>query len=297
MDNKEKILFVVNPVAGGGNEDDTMNNIKLCIEEYTTEYDFQYYETTGENDEKEIKRLISNDRPDKVGVAGGDGTLRMVATILLGADIPFAIIPAGSANGMATELGLPDTIKESIDILLNGEAKAADCIRINEDEICLHLSDIGMNAQLIKYYEKNGWRGKLGYLRGAIKVFFRRKEMSVTINKDGKEICRTAYMVALANARMFGTKVVINPDGNVFDGLFEVVIIKKISVPQVIRMFFGTDANKLDVFEIICTTNATITTDTSVHFQVDGEYIDKTQSLTATIVKKKLKVMLPPEKV
>lgn len=292
MNNKEKILFVVNPAAGGNVRKDITDTISKCFTDRDHNCEYQIYTTTGENDEEQIKKEIGSYQPHKIGVAGGDGTLRMVAEIINN-DIPIAIIPSGSANGMATELGLPQSVEECIDVLLNGKPTPVDCIRINDKELCLHLSDVGMNAQLIKYYQDNNWRGKLGYLRGAIKVVSQRKEMKINLLHHGEKVCRKAYMVALANARMYGTKVVINPDGSVFDGKFEVVIIKKISVFQVIKMFFGIDANDIDVFEIFSTDAVDIEVEKGIHFQVDGEYHGKKDFIKAVIEKGRLKIMLP----
>jgi diacylglycerol kinase family enzyme len=88
-------------------------------------------------------------KPDRVIAVGGDGTVQMAAKQLLGTDIPLGILPAGSANGMARELELPNTSEEALQVIVEGITRSADVIRINNTDICLHLSDIGLNAKLV----------------------------------------------------------------------------------------------------------------------------------------------------
>ena len=86
---------------------------------------------------------------------GGDGTIKQVATMLLDTGIPLGVLPAGSANGMARELGIPNDIKGSMAVLVDGIPKPTDVVSIHiNDDICLHLSDIGLNAQLVQHYDK-----------------------------------------------------------------------------------------------------------------------------------------------
>lgn len=296
QDNNQNILFVVNPVAGGAVGKKIWDQITDCLEEdkYTCEY--KLYETTGENDKQQIEELIAAYSPQKVVAVGGDGTIKEVAEVLLGKNIPIGIVPGGSANGMATELNLPTEVVESVEAIVEGQVKDMDVIRVNDNDICLHLSDIGMNAQIVKYYEENGWRGKWGYLRGAVKMLLNRKHMQLTIQQDGKEIVRVAYMVVLANARMYGTNAIINPDGNVFDGKFEIVIVRRWSLWEILKTFFSFIENNRNIIETISTKKVNINVKKNIYFQVDGEYKGKHNIITAEILAGKLPVLLPIKK-
>ena len=107
-----------------------------------------------------VSKLL-NIQPDCVVAVGGDGTLKIVATVLLGTSLIIGMLPAGSANGMARELGIPPDIQGSLDVLVNGERRQMDVIQVNDADICLHLSDIGLNAQVVMHYEQNSLRGKV----------------------------------------------------------------------------------------------------------------------------------------
>jgi YegS/Rv2252/BmrU family lipid kinase len=289
---KLNILFVFNPVSGGQPKSHWESFIVSQLK--TDIHDFEIYHTTGKNDKESIRHYIKTIKPDRVVAAGGDGTLKMVAEILAGTGIPLGIIPAGSANGMARELGIPFTPEECLDVILNGEIRKIDAVRINTHDLCLHLSDIGMNAQLVKYFEERGIRGKLGYVRGIFKMLLRRRLLQVTIS-DGKNVWqREAFMVVIANASMYGTGAMINPDGDLSDGLFEIVIVKRMSPGTVLKMFLQRRSFNKEKLEILQVQSVDIEVQHRAYFQVDGEYKGKMKRIKARIEKQVLSVIVPP---
>lgn len=289
-----KILFALNPISGGKSK----INWEASIREYFKDlpHTIEIFMLGGGNDAESLKQWISKMQPDRVVAVGGDGTVQMAAKQLLSTSIPLGILPAGSANGMATELNIPNTPKEALDVILNGITRAADVIRINSSEICLHLSDIGLNAKLIKYFEQGNWRGKLGYGRVLFKALRKKKPMKVAIDLNGKTVERDAFMIVLANASKYGTGAVINPKGNLYDGIFEVVIIRKFSLGEIFKMFTRFFPLNPEKTEVISATSVVIKPYGKVHFQIDGEYLGKVRQVEATIVAGQLNLLLPEEK-
>lgn len=291
--NSQNILFVVNPIAGGNESRDVWEEVRQCLVRNKVDFGQNVYTTTGDGDEAAVADMINTHKPDKVVAVGGDGTIKMVAGLLLGKDIPLGIVPTGSANGMAVELNLPLDIDNAVPTILNGVVKYMDIIRINDNDICIHLSDIGMNAQIVKYYEENNWRGKLGYLRGAVKMMLKKEQMQLTIRRDDEEIVRVAYMVVLANARKYGTKAIINPEGSVFDGVFEIVIIRRWSLWEIVKTFFTFMKNDSLIIETLPAKSVEISVKKNIYFQVDGEYMGKHKSVCAKVEKGALPILLP----
>ncbi len=174
---------------------------------------------------------------------------------------------------------------------MNGKIKCCDIIKINEEDICLHLADFGLNARLIKYFEESAWRGMWGYVRMVVKVMWRKKLMDAHVVTDSDEINTRAYMIVIANASKYGTGAVINPDGKVNDGKFEIVIMRKFSFLQLLRMFVSYRNFNPKKVEIIQTTRATIRTKRATHFQVDGEFKGKLNEVTAEIIPSQLNIL------
>lgn len=286
-----KILFVINPKSGKRKKDDWEAQIREFFK--TSHHSMEFYLLTGKNDATSIAHHIDTVSPDRVVSVGGDGTVKMVAELLKGTDIPLGIIPAGSANGMAKELQIPVSLPEALDIAINGVPHKIDAIRVNKEELCIHLSDMGLNAMLVKYFEGSGKRGMWGYGRALLRVLWWKQKMYSTITTDHGTIKRKAFMVVLANARKYGTGGNINPDGNLEDGFFEVVVLRKLNL---IEMFKGLlteksfDPNKI---EVIKTTKAHIHTLRRHYFQVDGEYKGRVREVRAEIVKHALYIVVP----
>ena len=292
--NNLKILFVINPSAGTQPNTDWQENIRKFFTE--KKYSIDYFLLPAEPDEAKLRQYILTNKPDEVIAVGGDGTVAMLANILAGTDTALGILPAGSANGMARELGIPDDPDDALHIIEKGITKNCDAIKINGTTICLHLSDIGLNAQLIKYFDEGKLRGKLGYARVIIKTLWYKEKMQVTIQSKGMEIRRNAFMVVLANASMYGSGAVINPQGQLNDGIFEVVIVRRLSVLSLLKMLIKPGPFNPRHIEIFPSTSVQINTLKNVHFQIDGEYMGKIKNITAQIIPGTIKLILPETK-
>lgn len=107
--------------------------------------------------------------------------------------------------------------------------KLIDLIRIN-DQLCIYLGDIGFNAFVVKTFETFDARGMWGYIKAAWKVLWRNRCMQVSISTDNESVRRDAAMEVLANASKYGTGAVVDPEGSLDDGLFEVIVMKRVAL-------------------------------------------------------------------
>ncbi len=286
-----KILFVINPISGGKEK----NNWETAIREYFKDkpHTQEFYLLNGEDDKQSVQHYIDRVKPNRVVAVGGDGTVKMIAELLQQTDMAMGILPAGSANGMAKELGIPDDAKAALDIIINGVETKIDCIKINEEELCMHLSDIGLNAMLVKYFEKSGGRGMWGYGQAIFRVLWEKRKMKVTIETDEGTMKRYAYMVAIANARKYGTGANINPEGDVADGKFEVVVVRKLNLFEIGKAIFTDRSFHPKKIETFVTTSVKLTAHRKAYFQIDGEFIGRVTSVTARILPDLVSIMLP----
>lgn len=283
-------LFVINPISGGSQKNEHEVAIKKYFE--LLPHKIKFFLLSGKNDAEELEKSIRLEHPHKVVAVGGDGTVSMVAKKILNTDMQLGILPAGSANGMARELNIPVNIEEALHIAEKGIVRKVDTICIN-NEICLHLSDIGLNARLIKYFEEGNMRGLWGYARVTLKALFKKQNIRVIIHAKGREIKRDAFMVVLANASKYGTGAIINPRGDLYDGLFEVVIIRKIGIVTLFKIWFRPQNLDPGKIEVIQAESVRIETNRKVHFQVDGEYMGKVNIINAEILAGKLNIVMP----
>ena len=156
----EHVLLVINPLSGGRDKFEDLQLISAFVTQRGHRFDL--YQTTGKADAEAVNQLYKKSRYDRVLVGGGDGTIKMVCESLWGEQVIIGILPLGSANGLATDLDIPPDLEESLPVALGQHIKQIDSICINRSK-CLHLSDLGLNAELVKRYEASKTRGKLGY--------------------------------------------------------------------------------------------------------------------------------------
>src|SRR5215212_727360 len=112
-----KLLFLINPGAGKKKIDWQEEISKyFASKPYQVEI-FIFPENCGS---KEIKEKISQTKPSKVVAVGGDGTIKTVADAICQTELPMCILPGGSANGMAKELGIPLDPAGALEVIDNG---------------------------------------------------------------------------------------------------------------------------------------------------------------------------------
>lgn len=289
-----KLFFVINPISGGKEKHDWEKEIRDFMKD--SKYTMEFYLLTGDkNDKASIQHYIDTIQPHTVIAVGGDGTVKFVAELIQGKSMSLGILPAGSANGMARELGLPLTAKEALEVIVSGQEKKIDLIRINNDQLCIHLSDIGINALLVKYFEQSKKRGMWGYGKAIFRVLWEKRKMYVTINTDDGTYKRKAYMVVLANARKYGTGANINPDGDLDDGKFEVVVLRKINLLEIFKAIFTDRSFHPRRIEVFSTAQVRLSTLRKAYFQVDGEFLGKTTTVRAEVLPRALTVMVPKQ--
>ena len=293
MVSENYILLIVNPIAGDNEKDEIINSVEKEAEKRN--YGFHLYKTSVEDDKEAISSLIKKNKPSRILVAGGDGTISMVAECILGTDICLGIIPAGSANGMAVNFGLPETLQEQIDVAFSNCTLKIDALFIN-DKLCLHIADLGINAELIKNYENSNIRGKFGYFLQSIPTLFNSESpFHFTIETDEGKIEKSGILLAIANANKFGTGATINPDGKINDGKFEVLIFKDLDFIEIFKTIQDKPEMSSDFVHVISTNKAYITTIKNVPFQIDGEFIGEVNSVSAKIEAENLVVAVPEE--
>jgi len=291
MFSERKVLLVVNPISGDVDKDIVFEKV---IETAEAEgYDLRIYSTTGEKDMETVREMVENINPERVLVAGGDGTISLVAQAIHGIDVILGIIPVGSANGLAMDFGVSGSVAQATEIAFGDNFVEIDAVSIN-GEISLHLSDIGLNALLVKNYENSDVRGKLGYAKEMLKTLSEHENFRVQIKTDQEIIETDALIVIIANAQKYGTGVTINPAGDMSDGFFELVIAKKLDFIETAKILAGNTDFNPEIMQVISVQKAEINCpDKEAHFQIDGEYKGLVRNLEAHIISKYIKVAIP----
>lgn len=292
MPEKQKILFVVNPVSGGKNKTDWPQTITEFF--HDRPHRTEIFLLAKHHKEDDIEAKIDSFGPDLVVAVGGDGTVSMVGKVIIRKKITMGILPAGSANGMARELGIPVNLKKALQTLIDGTAVPCDVIEIDEGkDLVFHLADLGLNALIIKYFDESRFRGMITYGRMLVKALFNKRLMKVHLKGDCIDETVSAYMIVIANASKYGTGAVINPDAVVDDGVFELVVVRKIAFSEFVKLFWSYKSFNPHKVQVIETTEVEMRSRRGVRFQIDGEYKGKVRKLSARVRKHAFRVLVP----
>ena len=291
MVNIKTVLLVVNPISGAIDKAELIEEVKRGAVQ--KEASLIIFSTSGKNDKENLENLIIDKVPCRIIAAGGDGTIKLVAEALGNRRIPIGIIPAGSANGLSYNLHLPVSLKDQVEIALGNHFLEMDMIDIN-NEYCLHISDFGINAELIQKYQTSNVRGKLGYLLQSIPTLVNSEyPFDFIIKANNRTIKTSGILLAIANARSYGTGATINPQGKLNDGYFEILIFKDFDVFEILKSLRNEVQFDPEFVETIVTKEATILCDIPVALQVDGEYLGNHKLARVTMLPQKLQIAIP----
>jgi YegS/Rv2252/BmrU family lipid kinase len=291
MEEIQKVLLVVNPISGDLNKENIIQRVENEVHKIYSQ--LKTYRTNGENDQEKIEKLLAESDFDRILIAGGDGTIKQVAEALKDNKTPIAVIPAGSANGLALNLGIPNNLYEQIKIGLGKNITQMDMLEIN-GELCLHISDLGLNAELIENYHNSRIRGKMGYLLQSIPtLWFSKYPFEFEINLEDRSFKKKGILLAFANAKKYGTGANVNPKGKVDDGVFEILLFKNFDILEILKTLRNETEINSEFVEIIPVKKAQVFCKKPVAFQIDGEYIGEKEDIYVKISPKKLPIMTP----
>ncbi|MEV4512383.1 diacylglycerol kinase family protein [Dactylosporangium sp. NPDC049525] len=136
----------------------------------------------------DVRALLAG-APDALIVAGGDGTVRAVAEHLLGSDVPLGVLPAGTMNVLARDLGVPDDLDRAAETLLAAPVARIDVATVNGQPF-LCSSMLAMMPHLGRLRERARGGAGLGVLRllgRGLRLVRRYPRMRLTIVVDGQD--------------------------------------------------------------------------------------------------------------
>ncbi|MFB6306122.1 MAG: diacylglycerol kinase family protein [Flavobacteriales bacterium] len=156
----KKTTFIINPNSGTGRK---LNSIRKTIDDLKTgENKIEVLETQYAGHASELVKKAKNNGTELIVVIGGDGTVNEVGKELIGTEISMGIIPTGSGNGIARDLGISTHTKKALDCILHGKEKSIDTGLVN-DQHFIGLVGIGFDAFVAEEFNQKPIRGLFSY--------------------------------------------------------------------------------------------------------------------------------------
>lgn len=292
-----KVLFIINPVAGGKNRTKEINEV--VREELRSEEGVFEIKTASDRravielSDKAVKRGYS-----AVFACGGDGTIHDIAGPLVNSQTALGIIPCGSGNGFARALGVPlDNIRACVSIVKSKRTRDVD-VGLIGDKFFFSTAGIGFDAYLSKKYNdgflSKRLRGLAPYFPLAVFEFYRYAPLLLSMKVDNNLVTETPFILTFANTPYYGGTAVIAPGAMPDDGLLDICTVPKIGLFQAFmlarRLFNGT----IESFSGYRRTRAgkvEINRQESVIAHADGEPFEWRGNLTIEMLPKGLRVL------
>jgi diacylglycerol kinase (ATP) len=171
---------------------------------------------------------------DLVVAWGGDGTVNEAARALVHTEVPLAIVPAGSGNGLAWDLALPFDPRAALTVAARRHTRAIDAGQV-DDCLFFNIAGVGIDAVIAAQFATRGLarRGPIGYLKLTTAALMRYRAQTYALTIDGERFEHRAMLIALANGRQYGNRASIAPGAKLDDGLLEIVVVEALSIPAI----------------------------------------------------------------
>ncbi len=297
---RKKLAVILNPI-----KIDDAGQFRTLVEAMATDSGYAsvvWWQTTVDDTGYGMAHEAAVSGADVVIAIGGDGTIRAVCEELAGTGIPVGIVPAGTGNLLARNLGIPLYLRSAVDVGLNGQDRAIDMVRVAgdkmEDATFLVMAGMGFDAAIMEGVNeeikaKVGW---LAYVWSALKSLMF-PAIRVDVSVDGGEFSRhRARTIVIGNVGFLQGGMPLIPDAVIDDGQLDVVLLyprRFLSwVPLAARVL---TKNKRTDELITRMTGREVVVRAGVDAprQLDGDLIPPGKELRATCVHGRLLVRVP----
>lgn len=293
----DKIIFIINPTAGGGRTSKLIPVIENKLKEKGAQFDIVLTKRPKEAIEIAKKKL--EEGYTKIVAVGGDGTVNEVAFgIISHGKGTLGIVPSGTGNDLARLLNIPSDLDKAIDFILNGHTKNIDIGYVN-DSLFLNIASIGFDSEVVKTTNKvkNKIKSGLAYVIALFITLFRFDSISLELQIDDYYLKEKALLVAVGNGKYYGGGINILPMADIEDGYFNVLVIKKLSkikflllLPTIIN---GSHINLEKYVKVFKAKKVVVRTDNSdSYLNIDGELNELKNETFFTIGEGKLSVLV-----
>jgi YegS/Rv2252/BmrU family lipid kinase len=282
-------LIILNPAANS----ERAQRQQARVESFARECVVCATSRTGEAES--MARRAAEEGFEKIVAAGGDGTVNEVVNGLAGTKATLGLLPIGTMNVFATELGLPVHDLERCWNIVQGEhTRAVDLPKANQ-KFFVQLAGVGLDAQVVKETSAQLKRnfGPLSYLISAAQIAARQPPR-LFIKSEDTSIDEGSF-VLVGNGRLYGGRFPFFKHAALDDGLLDVVVFKRLGYLEIIKylqdVVFSSDIRVPEV-EYFQTNQLRVESDQTVPVEVDGELVGNCP-IEFTVQNRSLRVLAP----
>ena len=244
-----KTQVIVNPESNKGKTRKRWKYIqealKSFLREFKTEFTEKPFQAT------EISRAAIKEGTELVVGVGGDGTMNEIANgfyenrEIINPETALGIVPSGTGCDFTRSLNIPLGLKNALKVITQAPSALIDIGRVKfkansgeeQERFFLNVADFGIGGEVVKKVNENRMERKASsYLKCLLSTFIAYKNKRLRIRIDDEELPIDEYMVGtVSNGRIFGKGMKIAPEAELDDGLFDVVLVKRMKLFEFLR--------------------------------------------------------------
>ena len=261
-------IVILNPAAGNGQATQEQERIQSIVGNCPVRVTSHCAEAEA------LARRAAEEGFEKVVAAGGDGTVNEVINGIAGSSVALGLLPIGTVNVFAMELGLPSRNLELCwDIIQSNNVRLVDLPSAN-GRFFVQLAGVGLDAQVVKETSQAFKRsfGPLSYLISAAQIAVRQPP-KLFIGSESTSVDEASF-VLIGNGRLYGGPFPFFKHAIIDDGLLDVVLFKRLGYLEIIKylqdVVFRSDIRSPDI-EYFQTKHLRVTSAQDVPLELDGE--------------------------
>jgi YegS/Rv2252/BmrU family lipid kinase len=297
---RRRAAVVINP-SKVGDVDDFKSRVR-AVAEISGWTEPIWYETTVEDPGHGQANAALHEEVDLIIAAGGDGTVRAVCEEVARTGVAVGILPHGTGNLLARNLGIPLNTRDALDVAFGGQDRAIDLSTLKTDSgantTFLVMAGLGMDAAIMtgvndQLKSKVGW---LAYFVSGVKAA-RFPAMKVKIAVDDGEFKKfRARTVVVGNVGFLQGGIPLLPDAQIDDGMLDVVVIapkRFIGWLAIIVRVVGRQKRTNERLDRMTGSKVRIKAEKAMPMQLDGDPVGEGQEIRATVKPGVLLVRVP----
>ncbi len=264
-----RTLVILNPTAGSP---ESLRDWQERVESIARDCPIRVTSHAGEAEA--LARHAVEEGFARIVAAGGDGTVNHVANGIAGSDAALGLLPMGTVNVFAMELGLPShNLKLCWDIIEGANVRLVDLPSAN-GKYFVQLAGVGLDAQVVKETSLALKRsfGPLSYLISAAQIAARQPP-KLFVESENASVDEGSF-VLIGNGRLYGGPFPFFKHARIDDGLFDVVVFKRLGYLEIIKylqdVVFSSDIRVPEI-EYFQTRRLRVTSEQDVPMEIDGE--------------------------
>jgi diacylglycerol kinase (ATP) len=263
-------VVILNPAARGARTDRVRAQVEKIARGATI------CATSHSGDAEVLARHAAIEGYRRIVAAGGDGTINAVVNGIAGRNVALGLLPIGTMNVFAAELGLPaNDLASCWKIIQENRTRRVDLPSANRKHF-VQLAGVGLDAQVVKETSRAFKRnfGPLSYLISAAQIASRPPPLLRIESEDA--VTGEGSFVLVGNGRLYGGRLPFFKQAVMTDGLLDVIVFKRLNYVDIIRylqnVVFTPQISSPEV-EYFQTERLRVTSEETVPVEIDGELI------------------------